>query len=37
MQAIQVQSLVLEDYLEKEMTTHLSILAHKIPWTEEPG
>ena len=37
MQAIQVQSLVQEDYLEKEMTTHLSILAQKIPWTEEPG
>ena len=26
-----------EDLLEKEMTTHSSILAWKIPWTEEPG
>ena len=26
-----------EDPLEKEMTTHLSILAWGIPWTEEPG
>jgi len=26
-----------EDPLEKEMTTHSSILAWKIPWTEEPG
>ena len=32
-----VQSLVREDLLEKEMTTHSSILAWKIPWTEEPG
>ena len=27
----------LEDALEKEMATHSSILAWKIPWTEEPG
>ena len=27
----------LEDPLEEEMTTHSSILARKIPWTEEPG
>ena len=27
----------LEDPLGKEMTTHSSILAWKIPWTEEPG
>ena len=27
----------LEDHLEKEMTIHFSILAWKIPWTEEPG
>ena len=27
----------LEDPLEKEMTTHSSILVWKIPWTEEPG
>ena len=26
-----------EDALEKEMATHFSILAWKIPWTEEPG
>ena len=26
-----------EDTLEKEMATHSSILAWKIPWTEEPG
>ena len=32
-----VQSLGREDLLEKEMATHYSILAWKIPWTEEPG
>ena len=32
-----VQSLGQEDLLEKEMATHSSILARKIPWTEEPG
>ena len=32
-----VQSLGQEDSLEKEMATHSSILAWKIPWTEEPG
>ena len=32
-----VQSLGWEDPLEKEMATHSSILAWKIPWTEEPG
>ena len=32
-----VQSLGQEDSMEKEMTTHSSILAWKIPWTEEPG
>ena len=32
-----VQSLDWEDLLEKEMATHSSILAWKIPWTEEPG
>ena len=31
------QSLGQEDLLEKEMATHSSILAWKIPWTEEPG
>ena len=33
----QVQSLGWEDPLKKEMATHSSILAWKIPWTEEPG
>ena len=32
-----VQSLGQEDLLEKEMATHFSILAWRIPWTEEPG
>ena len=32
-----VQSLGQEDPLEEEMATHFSILAWKIPWTEEPG
>ena len=32
-----VQSLGQEDPLEKEMATHPSTLAWKIPWTEEPG
>ena len=34
---IQVQSMAQEDALEEEMATHSSILAWKIPWTEEPG
>ena len=33
----QVQSLGGEDHLEKGMATHSSILAWRIPWTEEPG
>ena len=33
----QVQSPGQEDPLEKEMATHSSILAWRIPWTEEPG
>ena len=37
MQETQVQSLGREDPLEKEMGTHSSILAWKIPWMEEPG
>ena len=37
MQEIWVQSLGQEDLLEKEMATHSSILAWKIPWSEEPG
>jgi len=32
-----VLSLVWEDLLEKRMATHSSILAWRIPWTEEPG
>ena len=37
MQKTWVQSLGQEDLLEKEMATHFSILAWRIPWTEEPG
>ena len=37
MQDTQVGSLGREDPLEKEMATHSSILAWRIPWTEEPG
>ena len=37
MQETQVQSLGREDLLEKEMATHSSILAWKIPWMVEPG
>ena len=37
MQETWVQSLGWEDPLEKGMATHSSILAWKIPWTEEPG
>ena len=37
MQETRVQSLGLEDPLEKEMATHSSILAWEVPWTEEPG
>ena len=33
----QVRSLGWEDPLEKEMATHSSILAWRVPWTEEPG
>ena len=36
MQDTQVQSLGQEDLLEKEMATSSSVLAWKIPWTEEP-
>ena len=36
-QEIWVQFLSQEDPLEKEMATHSSILARRIPWTEEPG
>ena len=36
-QETRVQSLGQEDPLEKETATHSSILAWRIPWTEEPG
>ena len=36
-QETQVQSLGWEDSLEKGTATHSSILAWRIPWTEEPG
>ena len=34
---MQVQSLGWEDPLEEEMATYFSVLAWKIPWTENPG
>ena len=37
MQETRVRSLGQEDPLEREMATHSSILAWRIPWTEEPG
>ena len=37
MRETQVQSLGQEDPLEKGLATHCSILAWRIPWTEEPG
>ena len=37
MKDTQVQSLGLEDPLEKEMATHSSTFAQRIPWTEESG
>ena len=37
MQETQVRSLSQKDPLEKEMATHSSILAWKIPWAEKPG
>ena len=36
-QKTRVPSLGQEDPLEEEMTTHSSVLAWRIPWTEEPG
>ena len=36
-QETQVHSLGQEDPLEKRMATHFSILAWRIPWTEDPG
>ena len=37
MQETWLQSLGWEDLLEKEMATHSSVLAWRVPWTEEPG
>ena len=37
MQETQVQSLSLEDPLEKELATHSTILAWEIPWMKDPG
>jgi len=37
MQEMQVGFLGQEDPVEEEMTTHSSIIAWKIPWTEKPG
>ena len=37
MQETQVPSMGQEDPLEKGMATHSSVLAWRIPWTEEPG
>ena len=37
LQEMRIQSLGREDPLEKEMATHSSILAWKLPWTEKPG
>ena len=37
MQETWIESMGLEDPLEKEMATHSSILPWKIPWTEESG
>ena len=37
MQETQVRFLGRDDLLEKEIATHSSILAWRIPWTEEPG
>ena len=37
MQETPVKSLGQEDFLEKEMATHCSILTWEIPWIEEPG
>ena len=36
MRETQIQSLDVEDALEKEVATHSNIFARKIPWTEEP-
>ena len=37
MQETWVSSLILKDPLDNEVSTHASILAWEIPWTEEPG
>ena len=36
-QETRVRSLFQEDPLEKEMAAHSSLLAWRLPWTEEPG
>ena len=36
-QETRVQTLILEDPLEEGMAAHSSVLAWRIPWTEEPG
>ena len=37
MRETQIPSLGQEDHLEKQMATHFSMLAWRIPWTEDPG
>ena len=37
LQESQIQSLGQEDPLEEDIATHSSILAWRIPWTEDPG
>ena len=37
MQETRIPSLGWKDFLEEEMATHSSILAWRIPWSEEPG
>ena len=37
MQEVRVRSLAQKNPLEKDLATHSSIIAWKIPWTEEPG
>ena len=37
MQEMQVESLAWEDFLERELATHSTILAWEIPWAEEAG
>ena len=37
MQETRIPSMIQEDPLEEEMSTHSSILVWEIPWTKEPG